>query len=233
MALSDTPINHPHGIIVPSYGAGGTPSNRRRPDDAAKLGIHTTETKPGTGRNVAATLKTAYTGYVEFGTREYLQSLPLNWTAHSLRGGPGEDETNHSGVMHPQIAIVGYATDMQDLTSGDLDWFADVVVAPILELCGIPNLWVELFGEHDGIGPPWLASPESKRRFTYNRFYEFAGVYGHQNAPAPNDHWDPGKLNTGRLSIRLAAPVPPVAGPFDEIERQALKLVALIREAKR
>lgn len=230
--LADNPLHHPNGIIVPSYGAGGTPSNRRRPQDGAKLGIHSTQTEPGTGRAVARKLKSAYTGYVEVKRREYLESLPLNWTAHSLKGGPGIEETNHSGRMHPQLAFVGFAETMEDLTDADLDWLAEVVFAPILAACNIPNNWLEFHGPNDGIGPPWIASAESELRMSYQEFYRFSGVYGHQNAPNPNDHWDPGKLDGGRISKLITdRNVPkPAPDPIDNADTARGHLVAALIE---
>lgn len=246
MALSNDPINHPHGVIVPAYGAGGTPSSRRRPNDPAKLGLHTTETQPGTGRIVARQLKSAYTALVEIRAREVLQCLPMNWTAHSLKGGTGGYETNHSGRMHPQFAIVGYAKDIQWLTRDDLDWLADVVLGPAMALCGVPNVWRAFYGPNDGIGPPWLATEESPVRMQGAEFHAFSGVYGHQHAPF-NDHWDPGKLDwqylRGRLTPPTPAPPPVVASPapetvtvdialLDRLERSAAATLALTREAR-
>src|SRR5690606_31946353 len=44
-----------------------------------------------------------------------------------------------------------------------------------------------------------LASPSSRIRLSHEQWNRFSGQLGHQHAPAPNDHWDPGALNLHRI----------------------------------
>lgn len=193
MAVDD-PIWHPNGTRVTPKGSGGIPSDRRRRRDPSKLTVHTLETPKGTGRSVASRLPFPYSVVADPYTREIFNVLPLNWTAWSLRGthaGTGAKiETNHSGRMHPQLALVGYAADMDELDLDQLEWLALEVIKPILDLCDIPNEWAASYGPEHGA----IASVNSPTRMSQSACWEFNGVLYHQRWHG-QDHWDAGRLN--------------------------------------
>lgn len=200
----DAPIHHPHATRFTPRRALGRPSARRRRGDGAKLTVHSTETPTGTGKAVARQLEWPYTMLVDPVKREILELGPLNYTAFSLRGTHARTgakiETNHSGRMHPQVSLVGYAAKMHELTDDQLNWLADVVFGPILELCDIPNVWLRAYGAHDGIV---LATPSSKVRMTQAECWAYEGVLYHQTWHG-QDHWDAGALNVAHIQARIA-----------------------------
>ena len=200
----DTPINHPNVTSKAKPARpGGLPSKRRRPGDPAKMTVHTTETPAGTGHAVARNLAWPYTLIVDPFTKEIIELLPLNYTAYSLRGTHpntgAKVETNHSGRMHPQVSIVGYAREMHNLTFAQLDWLAIEVFKPIMDLCEIDNYWHKTYGANEGIV---LASAYSSVRLPEAQCHRYSGVLSHQTWYG-QDHWDPGKLNVTYIKFRL------------------------------
>ena len=197
------PMDHPYAIRVEGRRPLGAPRKRRRRDLPAKMTVHSTETPAGTGRAVIARLEWPYSLIADPVTRELYSFGPLDGTALSLRGTharTGEKiETNHAGLMHPQVSIVGYASKMGDLTDDELFWLADVVFAPVLDLCEIPNVWMPTLGADSGVV---LASTESPARLTEDECWSFNGVLYHQSWYG-NDHWDPGALDVEKIAGRI------------------------------
>lgn len=210
-------MQHPHAQMLVTPGRGGTPESRRRPQDPPKLTMHSTETPPGTGRSVGRRLQYPYTLIADPYRFELFQLLPgLDWTAWSLRGTHADTgakiETNHSGRMHPQVSLVGYAADLGELPENSLNWIADIVLAPVMEMCDIPNNWLPTYGPEDGIV---LARADSPVRLTLEDCWAFNGVMWHQVWHG-NDHWDAGKVAWQYLEARLngnAMPLPPPIDP--------------------
>lgn len=200
----DTPIHHPNATRYTPRRALGKPSSRRRRGDPPKLTGHSTETPAGTAKAVASRLEWPYTVICDPVTREILELGPLNYTAMSLRGTHAgtkrKIETNHSGSMHPQVAIVGYAARMHELGDDQLNWLADAVFAPILTACDIPNTWLRAYGSHE---KAWLASVNSSIRLSQAACHAFSGVLFHQTWYG-QDHWDTGGLNTTHIQARIA-----------------------------
>lgn len=131
------------------------------------------------------------------------QYVPLDRHAYSLAGSDTED----SWVI--QIEVAGYAAESHDWPAAELQWLGAEVLAPILELVPIPDLIAPqgFHGEGEGM---ILASPSSPIRFPNVAAWDaFAGHVGHQHAPAPDEHWDPGRLNVA--AIIAAARGGPVA----------------------
>ena len=192
---------------------GGQPQDRRRADLPPRLTGHTTETPAGTAEAVAKNLAWPYTMIVDPARRQILQLLPLDSTAYSLRGTHAATgakiETNHLGKMHPQIALVGYAKDMDDLSVADLDWLADNVFGPVMELCGIPNVWEPTHGEGEGVV---LASTRSPIRLTRTECEAYSGVLWHQHWYG-QDHWDGGAINVEHLQKRISTAGKPMTDP--------------------
>lgn len=209
MALSNDPIWHPNATIVPFKGdtvkgnLGRLPSNRRRPNDPAKCTIHSTEGSRS-GRDEAAEMVHPYTLIADPYRFELVQLIPLNYTSQALRGTHAKTgvaiETNHSGRMHPQVAIRGFADKLGELNSAQIQWLAEVVFLPIVKLCDIPNVWPKSLGPKD---VNWiLAATGAKNRLTLAQCHASSGFRLHQDWYG-QDHWDPGYLATLSIQRRL------------------------------
>jgi hypothetical protein len=129
-----------------------------------------------------------------FNHKRIVQHIPLNKSAYSLKSGESDDEP----VI--QVEIVGFASTSHNWSDAQLKWLAVEVLAEIYKLW-----WFEIKGPpqgfkgaNDGIYP-YIASAASPIRFTKSQFENWGGVCGHQHAPSPDDHWDPGKLNINKL----------------------------------
>jgi hypothetical protein len=116
------------------------------------------------------------------------QYVPLDRHAYSLAGTDAED----SFVI--QVEVAGYAGESHDWTDEWLEWLGAEVLAPIREIVDIPGVICPqgFHGEGEGI---ILASPSSPIRYNMQSWDAFSGHVGHQHAPAPDDHWDPGRLD--------------------------------------
>ena len=198
----NAPIWHPEAVKVFVRGKGGLPSARRRREDPAKCTVHCTDGSRR-GASEAADMDWPYSCILDPYRKESVSLLPLNWTAHSLRGTHAKTkvpiETNHSGVMHPQIAIRGFANYLGELDQGQLDWLAEMFV-PIVELCGVPNIWIESLGPKDV--NYILASTASKLRPSLSECQQTSGFVTHQWWYG-QDHWDPGYLETLRIQDKI------------------------------
>lgn len=125
--------------------------------------------------------------------RRRCQYVDLDRHAYSLAGSDTED----SWVI--QIEVAGYAGESHDWPASDLDWLGEAVLAPLVELVPIPpDVAPQGFhGADEGIV---LASSSSPIRFSSVGAWDaFAGHVGHQHAPAPDEHWDPGRLDVARI----------------------------------
>ena len=201
----DTPIHHPNAKRIQARRRGGLPSQRRRRGDPAKATGHTLETPAGTGESVGRTMDWPYSIIADPYRLQIFELLPLNYTAYSLRGTHAATghkiETNHSGAMHPQVALVGYARDMHRLTDLQLGWLAEQVWKPILELCGIENRWEACHGTGEGM---ILASTRSPIRLSERQCWAYSGVLHHQHWYG-QDHWDAGNINERRIQALIGA----------------------------
>jgi hypothetical protein len=119
--------------------------------------------------------------------------VPLNLHAFALKGSESDDE------FVIQIEVAGFARNMRHLSKDAYRWLGENVVAPInraLREAGLPT--VPAVGPPQGFrdeltntSPP-LASSRSPIRFSQTQFENFSGHCGHQHAPSPVSHWDPG-----------------------------------------
>lgn len=166
--------------------SGGPYDDTRKP----KALWHTTE-----GSSVAGARRAfaAYPPHLCYDprNREREQYIALNRHSYSLRGSESDDE------YCIQVELVGFAG--QSHTWPD-EWLRNIgqdVIRPLRELAGVPDVivWHGFRGADEGIV---LASPRSPIRLTYTQLREFAGHLGHQHAPDPDEHWDPGRLNVAR-----------------------------------
>lgn len=124
------------------------------------------------------------------------QYLPLDRCSFALKGTENDDE------FVVQVEIVGFSTNTPDMTDEALDWLGEEVVAPIWCALGAPV--AALVAPPQGFKAPSdvpyrLATPDSPLRFSLAGFRAFSGVMGHQHAPAPDAHWDPGGLRIARV----------------------------------
>jgi hypothetical protein len=142
------------------------------------------------------------------------QYVSLDRHAYALSGSDTED----SAVI--QVEVAGYAADTQDWADSELDWLGEAVLAPILAVLAsrgarIPGELAPQGFHGDGEGII-LASPDSPIRFPSVAAWDrFAGHVGHQHAPAPDEHWDPGRLNVARIIAAAETPALPTAEDDD------------------
>ncbi len=122
------------------------------------------------------------------------QYVPLDEHAYALLGSRNENE------FVIQVEVAGFAHESVNLTSDELDWLADNVLEPILYFHDIPDVHPPFYDDTDGIA---LASSRSPIRFNFDDWANYSGHVGHQHAPYPDEHWDPGKLNVDHI-IRKA-----------------------------
>lgn len=153
--------------------------------------LHTTETD-GLG-SMPTTHPSPPHLWVDINKNTYLQGIPLNLAAYSLRHPAGTVETN--GIPCVQVEIVGRAKDIHNYSNTWHTKLAQKVIGPDCDTVGIDfHRHLEFKGEGDGI----LASTNSEIRMTENEWRQFDGICGHQHLPH-NDHWDPGRLNYDKI----------------------------------
>lgn len=163
-----------------------------------KILLHTTEGSSLEGAERAFASYPPHVG-VEYGRRLKHQYLPLNRCSFALRGAESDDE------FIIQVEIVGFAADPP--SGAEADWLGREVVAPIAQAVGCP-----LRAIHHGFHGPnsgfVLASTRSPIRLTSGELRRFSGILGHQHAPPPDTHWDPGAIDIDRIltAARGASP---------------------------
>jgi hypothetical protein len=134
------------------------------------------------------------------------QHVPLDRAAYALHS------VDQTGVI--QVEIVGFARQTRNWSDGWLRWLGENVAAPIFEHCQAIDRHVSRV-THDELtntNPP-LASPHSPIRLTRQAWDRFSGQLGHQHAPAPNNHWDPGALNLVAIAAYARAVLTPPPPP--------------------
>lgn len=166
---------------------GGAFDVRRNP----KVLLHTTE-----GSTLGAA-ENAYRNYpphvgVDPDRRIRRQYVRLDRHSYSLAGGESDDEY----VI--QVEIVGFAGQTHRWSDAMLRWLGEHVLRPIMAAVDCPPRIPRAGFKGEGSGIV-LASPNSPIRFSLAEFRRFSGVCGHQHAPAPDSHWDPGALNVRRI----------------------------------
>ena len=183
----------------------------RGDDGAWKILWHSTETPPRPG--AAAALSRIHRNppqlWVDVYNRERVQGIDTALAGRALKASP-DVETNRDRVI--QIELIGYAAQMHLLTDVQLDWLATAVVRPIIAHHPVPNRYLvcQKIGEGGN-----TASPPSKIRLSAPAWDNYSGHLGHQHAPRPNAHLDPGGLNLDRI-CRTAYDGAPTVTPGDE-----------------
>lgn len=168
-----------------------------------KICLHTTEGATLAGAERAFAPYPPHIG-VEYGRRLRHQYLPLDHCSFSLRGNENDDE------FVVQVEIQGFADRPPGPT--ECDWIGAAVVAPIAWAIGCPLIGPPqgFHGDSEGIE---LASTASPIRFrTEAALRAFSGVMGHQHAPPPDVHWDPGHIDIDRVLDAARAELGPFTG---------------------
>lgn len=127
------------------------------------------------------------------------QYVPLGLASYSNLG-------THSDKSHViQVEIVGRSETAHEFWPEELDWIGAAVLAPIwragcqFEMRAAPA--AGFHGANEGIHP-YLATPQSPIRFRNDAELDaYSGILGHQHMPPPDDHWDPGLLDTTRIVV--------------------------------
>lgn len=205
----------------PIWGKSGGRYDRLEPK---KVLLHTTEGNSLDGAYNAYKRYPPHIG-VDFYTNRRWQHIPLNRKSYSLKGSESDDEP----VI--QIEICGFARETQDWSDAMIDWLASQVMVPIHRLWpytvkGAPQ---GFHGANEGIYP-YIASAESPIRFSRVEFERFGGIVGHQHAPSPDTHWDPGAFPINKLVRRInhhsgGAPMTPQEKAEFEAVKAKLELV--------
>ena len=170
----------------------------RDDDHAWKILWHSTETRsyPGAAAGLSRIHRNPPQLWVDVYNRERVQGIDTALAGRALKASP-DVETNRDRVI--QIELIGYAADMHRLTDEQLDWLATAVVQPIIAHHPVPNRYLQCQKIGEGGN---TASPPSKIRLSAPAWDNYSGHLGHQHAPRPNAHLDPGGLNLGRICAR-------------------------------
>ncbi|HZF32263.1 MAG TPA: hypothetical protein VE914_00515 [Candidatus Angelobacter sp.] len=172
--------------------------------------IHTTELmdfKPSKRNYFGKFDPPHFTLVMEKGEPRFYQHFPITVAARSLENPPGGVETNRRSAI--QIELVWKAAEIDKLPQAMVERLWDWM------------RWVETQAGVNGSNYAEFKGIEAKgltgaARMTGDEWNAFDGWCGHQHVPE-NVHWDPGKLDIGRL-VRITRPgTPPrceVAGWF-------------------
>jgi hypothetical protein len=124
-------------------------------------------------------------------TKERVQHIPLNLAAYSLAG------TSNDRSRVVQVEVVGFSESAHLLGDAELRWLGENVVRPIRDAFGVPDQYLRCYAAHEVDFV--LASPDSPIRLSLDGLRSYSGHLGHQHAPAPDEHWDPGGLDLNRI----------------------------------
>ncbi len=134
-------------------------------------------------------------GISDFETGEHLQTVDTGEAGSSLW------HVDRDGCL--QWEIVGFSKNTP-FESGE--WYA--ALAELLERVCIPHGIPLEFTGNDWPGPEGYGK-KAPQRMSFEEFYDFEGILGHQHAPAKwwklnsrtNAHWDIGALDVARVPI--------------------------------
>lgn len=156
--------------------------------DNWKVGLHTTEGSTISGAE--ATYGNKYPPHIiiDRKSRRKRQHISLGRSSYALKSSEAEDEPLI------QIEMVGFADDSPNWSDEELEWLAVEVLMPIREHCPF-----DLDRPSQGFGGRSRFGAYSGFRFTMAEWEAFSGIVGHQHAPAPDKHWDPGALDVDKI----------------------------------
>lgn len=174
-----------HRNLGPVGGAYDTRSN-------PKFGWHTWE---GYSWSAAETAFARYPPHIAVNPKDKVrrQYVSLDRHAYAFAGSDSDD----SYII--QVEVAGFAAATHTWPESYLRWLGEYVVKPIADAVGIPPVIVPMgfHGEREGMV---LASERSPIRFRSTAALDaFSGHCGHQHMPAPDHHWDPGRLPIDRI----------------------------------
>lgn len=144
--------------------------------------------------------------------------VPAGKGAYALVG--GNPSANKDGGPVFQIEVVAYAKDSPTQTD---EWYARLS-ALLNEVC--EDLNVPKILHPKGFVQTGAYGPNGVNRLSWDEYKAFSGILGHQHAPAPNAHWDPGNLDESRLTLTATPPFDPLEKPVTP-EQLAVLLSAI------
>ncbi len=161
---------HPGAVRVPHQDAGAFTGG------GAKLVWHTTE-----GSSLPAYQGSAPHFTIDPRTGRLWQHVAINRAARTLKaGGPNFWNTI-------QVEIIGFA--------GATHTWPPTAYKHLRDLAR----WIETNGDVPRRSTVSFTDARNVRRLSAESFRTYAGHIGHQHAPAPNDHWDPGRLDIKQI----------------------------------
>lgn len=149
----------------------------------------------------------------KFGERPR-QYVPLDLRAYALAGTEAEDE------FVIQVELAGFAHEMRYASKEYLEAVGRDVLAPILFFHDVPDVHLQFCDALDGMGT--LAWTRSRIRLSMPAWEVFSGHCGHQHAPPPDEHWDPGHFDVETV-IRAARQL--VAAPWQPKEKRKVNAI--------
>jgi hypothetical protein len=122
------------------------------------------------------------------------QYVPLDEHSYALAGSASEAE------FVIQVEVSGFSEDSRNMSDADKEWIAHEVLEPILFFHDVPDVHPLFYDQLSGFT---IASATSPIRFKFADWAVFSGHVGHQHAPSPDEHWDPGLLDIDTI-VRIA-----------------------------
>lgn len=159
-----------------------------------KVEWHTTEGSTLAGAESAYRSYPPHLGYDPVRRIKH-QYISLDRHSYASRNSEAEDDY----VI--QIELVGFAGQTHNWSDQVYRNIAADLIVPLEKAIGVPRRWKRFYRADEGIV---LASPNSPIRLTNAQWRAFTGHLGHQHAPDPDEHWDPGGLRMDK-AVKFAA----------------------------
>ncbi len=195
----------------PALHADWRPDNGKHKGQVTKVLLHTTEGSTVSGAQGVYNSRGRIHPHVTYDPRQRygVQHVSVHKASFSIKSRrlPWPHSFNRDGVF--QIEIVGYASKTPVMPN---EWYEALVLDvldPLFDLAPAIQWWhFARFVGSSGYGT------RAAQRFGMATWLAFNGVVGHQHAPAPNSHWDPGAIRVSTLAaaivdVREPEPIPP------------------------
>jgi hypothetical protein len=201
---------------------------RYKVDGGAMIGgpprfcLHTTETNvvPKYGDLLGANSAPHFTIHTD---GEIFQHQPISRASRSLRNVAGGVQTNRQGKVNVQVEIVGWARNGSTLPAVQMAALR-TVYSWARQQAGIPHTFRTISrGSH-------CYGADSPCRMTTFEWLNFAGVYGHQEAPE-STHWDPGNFDMTTIGDDMAF-TPGEEAALRQLAAVAPDLVAFVQAVR-
>ena len=156
--------------------------------------IHTTEDKtytPSTTSYYGHHNPPHFTLVMDGQKARFYQHFPITVAARALEHNAGTVDTNQRSAI--QIEIAWTAAEIADLPEAMIERLWDWMRWSELQTGIKSSQYSQFVGEVEGKGY------HSSSRMSNDEWIAYNGWCGHQHVPG-NKHWDPGKLDIGRLS---------------------------------